>query len=106
RALATVGKRDAKLASNAIYRTDILSSLGEIANDQGDLAAARAYFRRALTALEKDPFLLLAQISTLENLAVLEENTGDLEAAEGYLRRASNLLDKQLPTSATAGVDE
>jgi Flp pilus assembly protein TadD len=72
----------------------VLTALGYIAQERGDIAAARQYYERALRS-----------DSTAQEAAT---NLGVIEAKEGHLRRAVSLWQmvfKEAPWRSTVGVD-
>jgi tetratricopeptide (TPR) repeat protein len=88
-----------KQAPGSLSLAITLNNLGGVAQDRGDLDAARSYFDKALVIQEKQAPGSLSLAMTLNDLGLVAWARGDLDAARSYYDKALAIKEKQAPGS-------
>jgi len=86
-------------APNSLEMALSLNNLGIVAFKQGDLAAAREFFRKALAIHERKAPNSLETAGSLNNLGNLAWQQGDLATAVDLFRKALAIHEQKAPNS-------
>src|SRR5207244_1610498 len=85
-----------ELAPDSLEVADSLSSLGDVAKQQGDLAKAEEYYRQALDIRQKLAPQSGGFAESLATLAELLRRTGQEDQSARLYQQALDVLDKQM----------
>ncbi len=87
-----------KLAPGSASVAQTLTSLGNVAREEGNYPEARSFFERA-SAIQQKTQNALAIAGSLNNLGTIAHHEGNLQAARDLHLRAITLLEKVAPRS-------
>jgi CHAT domain-containing protein/Tfp pilus assembly protein PilF len=88
------------LSPDSLAVASVLSNLGNVAHNRGDLALSEEYYLEALNVQKKDAPDSPAEAGTFQSLAWLARQHGDLTGAESYFRRALAIQERKVPNSS------
>jgi CHAT domain-containing protein/tetratricopeptide (TPR) repeat protein len=88
-----------RLSPGGLATAAILTALGNLAQDRGDLAAAERLHRRGLALRERWAPESLVVAGSLNCLGAVAWERGELDVAEGYFERALAIGEERAPGS-------